>query len=827
MAVYSAKNRFIIGHRGGLSRKLSPVWSVGREVLKLVRLELLVGIAFLSSACALFDNHALKKPASTGLIATPASYYSTGKAKYLATKYKENLDRIVERIAGNPRTSALQFANNISSVGGIGFFTHSATKTPDERYLEVVLATPETFASSLDISAKVDDLFSRYGTELLRILGSDAEIYRDKEMSGYGLNLAWRNVAAEPAGTRVTLARAIVYFPKERVSSFLRNEITQNELLAEAVIFAVDEDGPLNLVSYKPQTLRPELRPAIREDDLTSSPVAANRPPAQSARVEESKAEKQKAGQRVDAAKRDETLRAAAPKPNLKENKAEAEKTAVSEPKGAMKPAQGNVPNPPPRPIDVAKPKDDLRAVSAAETQARQAEAKSVDRVRGETRADVANAVKAAAEKPVESVPTPATVNESKIAEAEIEEPVSKIVPAAISPVTEPTQGAPIVVADAPKASVSPLRPEIKSTGEPKESGSPKAAAMEAAIEGENQEGKASSPTPTLMNKPEPRRVAPAQSGTTTATLEPQSSVAPTKQAKVAKEARQQAPASRPPARLPVEEKAGKSQPNITAATELARSLPANLETEIRQEPSPTSTVKASTPDARQEAAKATAVPGPVKTEVTPVETNSTAPPITAKPQTVIQEPSNNEQLALNKPKESGVEKTAPAKPVAGAFAAESIPMPELSRATPAPRVAPRSETKTEMPASASKKRELDVEKPSGEQVALLSKPPERPLEKKAALVPLAQKALEGFVIQLAFSDKEKARHWAEAMQRRGYAVSFTEVGADGPLRVRLGNFAAREDAERQLLSLKQNGLSGIIINMPQAYRPEARSSVP
>ncbi|HXF75183.1 MAG TPA: SPOR domain-containing protein, partial [Methylomirabilota bacterium] len=411
--------------------------------------------------------------------------------------------------------------------------------------------------------------------------------------------------------------------------------------------------------------------------------------------------------------------------------------------------------------------------------------------------------MKAAAEKPVESVPTPATVNESKIAEAEIEEPVSKILPAAISPVTEPTQGAPIVVADAPKASVSPLQPEIKSTGEPKESGSPKPAAMEAAIEGENQEGKASSPTPTLMNKPEPRRVAPAQSGTTTATLEPQSSVAPTKQAKVAKEARQQAPASRPLARLPVEEKAGKSQPNVTAATEPARSFPANLGTEIRQEPSPTSTVKASTPDARQEPAKAIAVPGPVKTEVTPVETKSIAPPITAKPQTVIQEPSNNEQLALNKPKESGVEKTAPAKPVAGAVAAESIPMPELSRATPAPRVAPRSETKTEMPASASKKRELNVEKPSGEQVALLSKPPEPPLEKKAALVPLAQKALEGFVIQLAFSDKEKARHWAEAMQRRGYAVSFTEVGADGPLRVRLGNFAAREDAERQLLSLK------------------------
>jgi cell division septation protein DedD len=88
-------------------------------------------------------------------------------------------------------------------------------------------------------------------------------------------------------------------------------------------------------------------------------------------------------------------------------------------------------------------------------------------------------------------------------------------------------------------------------------------------------------------------------------------------------------------------------------------------------------------------------------------------------------------------------------------------------------------------------------------------------------------KALEGFIIQLGFNDKEKARQWAEAMERRGYAVSITEAGAEGALRVRLGNFAQRDEAERQLRSFKQEGLSGIIINLPQGFRPEARSSIP
>jgi cell division protein FtsN len=87
-------------------------------------------------------------------------------------------------------------------------------------------------------------------------------------------------------------------------------------------------------------------------------------------------------------------------------------------------------------------------------------------------------------------------------------------------------------------------------------------------------------------------------------------------------------------------------------------------------------------------------------------------------------------------------------------------------------------------------------------------------------------KPLEGFVIQIAFNDKYQAQHWAESMERRGYAVSVTETGAEGALRVRLGNFSVRDDAERQLRSFKQEGMNGIIINLPQGFQP-ARSSVP
>jgi len=284
------------------------------------------------------DEGASKKPATSGFTATPASYYSTSKAKYLGTKYKDNLDRIVERIVRSPKTASLQFANNISSVGGIGFFTHSATKTPDERYLEVVLATPETFETKGEYSEKIHQLFSRYGFDLLSSLSGDSEIYQDRELSGYGLNLAWRTVVTEPSGNRVGMARAIIYFPKDKVRRFLREEIKQNDLLQDAVIFGEEENGPLALVSYRPQNPQPDFRPAIREDNLASLSTETN-----SARTitapSPAKEPAAKINQKAESEKKETAAREVEPrlaaKPSPSDTKAEVKATPPAAPKNS------------------------------------------------------------------------------------------------------------------------------------------------------------------------------------------------------------------------------------------------------------------------------------------------------------------------------------------------------------------------------------------------------------------------------------------------------------------------------------------------------------
>jgi DedD protein len=119
------------------------------------------------------------------------------------------------------------------------------------------------------------------------------------------------------------------------------------------------------------------------------------------------------------------------------------------------------------------------------------------------------------------------------------------------------------------------------------------------------------------------------------------------------------------------------------------------------------------------------------------------------------------------------------------------------------------------------------VEKITAEQVASARVKQTDPApEKKTSARPIAKK-LEGFVIQLAFTEANAAQSWAKTLELRGYTTSITEAGAEGSFRVRMGNFAVREEADRQLRSLRQEGLSGIVINLPQAYRPDARSSSP
>lgn len=838
-------------------------------------------VASLGTGCALWDDGNPKKTAPAGLIATPATYYSTAKARYLGTKYKDNLDRLAERIVRNSNTSQLQFANNISSVGGIGFFTHSATKSADERYLEVVLSTPETFETKGEYSEKVNRLFSRFGHDLLAILAGDTQIYQDKELAGYGLNLTWRTVISEAPANRIAMARAIIYFSKERVSSFLRKDVGQNELLSDAVIFAVEEDGPLNLVSYQPRETKPDFRPAIREDNLVAG-AAESKPSGLAEANQAVKEPKSAVDPKIDTAQKElaaaaETkARPAAAKPAVVAQKSETkasppagkkELPPVSRSAESTKPAAEIPPtklDSPPERLALEKPSAEAAVVSpvpeaqpqpvialskpssAPPATARSAasETNQPDKTKaGDVAPAISSSVKTQAEQKPPAEPVEVQKTDPKLVQ-ETAKPTPPVVvsKASIEGAKTPKSKAAEEIAGReivplPVAKPSAALPALE----------PKTLAPVPAVAKLASSQPATGPVPAPANltareteppvKPSEPAVTPAASAKTEEVARPRT-VAPLPIAKVTPP-RQTKPVE------PTVNEAAVEKPLEVKDRPVAPSTAAIAKTPAAAEP----VVKTLTP----EPIKAPQTTSPAVTALLPAaEKTSAAAPSEAATAGVTKSAQRKVadapavDRAPDKSPESAVARKieAPVPPLAKLPQAKSTEPPQARSAVeqlPEPAVARKSETPAPAlgiakiePAQALKpesKRPIAApvqekanEKP--EQLALLRKPAE-PMVEKPPLVRPALKPLEGFIIQVAFNDKEKAQGWAEKMQQRGYAVSLTEAGAEGSLRVRLGNFAMRDEAERQLRNIKQEGMSGIIINLPQAFRPEARSSVP
>jgi len=798
----------------------------------------LVSLSCLFFGCTMQDGGSVKKPAPSGLISTPLSYYSTAKAKYLAAKYKENLDRIIEQVVRNPKTAPLQFANNIASVGGIGFFTHSATKTADERYLEVVLATPETFETKGDYSEKVQRLFSLYGFDLLRILSGDGELYQDGELAGYGLNLAWRNVVADPAGNRVILARAIIYLPKDKVRTYLKSEIKQNELLADAVIFGEEEDRPLTLVSYRPQDTHPDVRPAIREDNLT---VTADSKPSKAAPLANSQLSPGATNQLTETAKAERAKAndsAVEPIPSIEAELTKQEPEVVlsleplknEESKSSELALVGGDKSPSITSSATTDPKARLQSsrsatekiteskVSTPNRPDKKIETKQLTNSRAKT-PDSAMEKQAAATTLQSSVLPEPTVN------ARIEEPQNKL-PETVesSVVAQRTKVSSFEKAKIPVAeiSVGQVKPQVETpkTSDLKEkAGEPLNVlpAKNTSVPSRNETDTIS--IPQMATKNDSARETSARETSTISKagaqpLKTSKNEVVTSESAASKPAAEKTASVRETAKAQIETAKPKPEPTTAPATAVEKSLDVTAREPVSNTATKSSTEKVSTNTAEKTALPAVAAKYMVERSV-PDKKNTPSDAETA--------PSKarplQESVSL-RPRPEPAQKAAPEAMVRQ----QKQDQAEQVEARTAAKPAEVSSAQTKTTPSAAAAPEASQKKQAPEQLALLRKPADVIVENKPAM--RALKPLEGFVIQIAFNDKDKAQHWAEGMERRGYTVSITETGTEGALRVRLGNFVVRDDAERQLRSFKQEGMSGIIINLPQGFQP-VRSSVP
>lgn len=725
----------------------------------------MVTLSYFVIGCSLSEQNT-KKTAPVSFITTPASYYSTAKARYLGTKYKENLDRLAERIVRNPKTANLQFANNISSVGGIGFFTHSATNTVDERYLEVIVSAPESFESKEAFDAKVSRIFATYGNELLSILTGDPAIYQETEVSGYGLNLTWRSIVQGSTGSRIVPEGAVMYFTKETVRGFLHQDMDQNIFLARAIIFAAEENGPLTLMSYRQPDPRPDTRLPIHEEALTVPQIDAktksqslSQPGIEAAR--ETTSPLAVAGDRRSTSNAPVVAMTAA-----RQRSADVtgeEHVAINKPAQTVKEGAG-----------AAKEKRDIPHNEPPESA--KSSGHAVVGNPGRENLLQRPPQPAVALKDPTGQPPSAT---SKTQPARTAEPtttkIGENTPVAkrsneqsdLHKAGQQTNAAQVSTVDG-FHQVKPSKDERKSasaeTSAP-ENGRHGSEIPKAATTNETQPqraigGKLVSETSRMAKKSGDEKKAAALSKTTT---EAQASSVKTAQPEANK----------------------KFEPRASEQVALARK---NL--------------VAGSPETPRQVISA------LPTQGSRVDMAKTLPnPVAKNP---ARNDTQNGEIVAAAPFSTDADKRARGNNREAAVVAKS--------AVKAPSLAP-------LPAISTAKENsppLGAKLPN-EQVALLKSKPSETAPENQAVARARPKALEGFIIQVGFNNKNDAQRWAETLERRGYAVSVTQADGAGSVRLRLGNFSLREEAERQLKSLKQEGLSGIVINLPQAYRPEMR----
>ncbi|MGN6730794.1 MAG: SPOR domain-containing protein [Candidatus Binatia bacterium] len=676
------------------------------------------------------------------------------------------------------------------------------------------MATPETFETKGDYSEKVQRLFSLYGFDLLRILNGDGELYQEGELTGYGLNLAWRNVVADPTGNRVMLARAIIYLPKDKVRTYITSEIKQNELLADAVIFGEEEDQPLTLVSYRATDTRPDVRPTIREDNLT---VTAGSKPSQAAASANSKLLSGPTNPQLETAKSGASaLVESIPIMGVELPKQQPEVALSPEPlknDGSTSSEVASLVREDKSPSSTSSlttsPKDGLQSSRPA-TEINEATASTLNTPdqKIESKQATTNSRTKAAERAAQKPATVTTVKPAVLPEetvkARIEEP-EKNLPQTDKPpvVAQLTKDSSLEQAKTPAAQIPAAQQQLetpKIISELKEKPADPVSvirAKDSSIPHTN--GNDATPISQAITKNEsPRETSARITKLAAEPVQKSKSEAATSESTASKETVEKIASTLDTAKAQIETGKPKPQVPIPPAAAVEKSLSVANREFVSNSATKSSSEKVSATTEKSAV--------PVVTAKTTIE-KPIVPEKKSVPVPSIQ-PERESTASRVQPLEDRVPLSPRLEP-----AQNTVPKPVLGEEKQADRASPVVAAP-----------EPSREKQPPEQLALARKPADVIVATKPAM--RAVKPLEGFVIQIAFNDKGKAQHWAESMERRGYAVSITETGTEGALRVRLGNFVVRDDAERQLRSFKQEGMNGIIINLPQGFQP-ARSSVP
>jgi cell division protein FtsN len=101
-------------------------------------------------------------------------------------------------------------------------------------------------------------------------------------------------------------------------------------------------------------------------------------------------------------------------------------------------------------------------------------------------------------------------------------------------------------------------------------------------------------------------------------------------------------------------------------------------------------------------------------------------------------------------------------------------------------------------------------------EVVLKKRVPAAVEEKQPAVELPKVQATHGYLVQISFSNREKAQRWSELLTQEGYSTSMSMIMGNRLVRLRIGAFPSSAEAQGLLKKLRKQGLTGFIVQAPK-----------
>ncbi|MBW2553035.1 MAG: hypothetical protein JRE20_02735 [Deltaproteobacteria bacterium] len=195
-----------------------------------------------SSACQLLNKQV---PISMESAISPADVYASIEDRNLIIKYHNNLENIYDNVRDRYKVSQLEFF----MISGICFRELQIKKT-FATYLALNTKIYELFLNNkTDYEQRLSIVFNHYLKPLLKIAAEEKEILRDVNIVGIMISSQWKvkNPLKEEYYIIVDEQVSLVT-PKEQIGKYLRDKITDQELLDQSTLIVINEDDPPRII---------------------------------------------------------------------------------------------------------------------------------------------------------------------------------------------------------------------------------------------------------------------------------------------------------------------------------------------------------------------------------------------------------------------------------------------------------------------------------------------------------------------------------------------------------------------------------------------------